>query len=200
MSNKLNSLVSQKQATRQFFRQQRNALTKQQQQDAAEHVLQTCLTSTALAQAKIVAAYIQNDGEISPQAIINYCWQHKIRIVLPVMHPFTAGHLVFVDYQANTKMQRNMYAIPEPKVSCLSICPLAQIDIVFAPLVAFDQLGNRLGMGGGFYDRTLAPITKYKLKTQIIGLAHDCQLSTQLAHESWDIPLQGVATDTKFFR
>jgi 5-formyltetrahydrofolate cyclo-ligase len=60
-------------------------------------------------------------------------------------------------------------------------------------------MGNRLGMGGGYYDRTLAPIRRDSLQTQLIGLAHTCQQADMLQTDNWDIPLNGISTPDQFF-
>jgi 5-formyltetrahydrofolate cyclo-ligase len=184
---------------RAVFRQKRRGLSAEQQQQANLQVLSTCLQSTSLSEAKTVACYLANDSEISSQAIIEYCWQHNKRVLLPVLHPFSKGHLLFVDYQANSKMQHNRFAIKEPVATTKNICVLADIDLIFTPLVAFDSAGNRLGMGGGFYDRTLAPIKRHSIATRLIGLAHNCQQAQALTQDSWDIPLNGIATPTNYF-
>ena len=68
--------------------------------------------------------------------------------------------------------------------------PLNELDIIFTPLVAFDRQGNRLGMGGGFYDRTLQ---QWQQKSFIpVGLAHQCQQVEKLPVETWDIPLERI--------
>ncbi len=67
--------------------------------------------------------------------------------------------------------------------------------MLITPLVAFDEYGQRLGMGGGFYDRTLQNWQHYKM--QPVGYAHDCQLVEKLPVEEWDIPLPAVVTPSK---
>jgi 5-formyltetrahydrofolate cyclo-ligase len=68
------------------------------------------------------------------------------------------------------------------------------------PLVAFDKNGNRIGMGGGFYDHTLAYLNIRKVwrKPKLIGLAHELQKVKQLQSNPWDIPLDGVVTEKEF--
>ena len=184
---------------RQTFRQLRKQISIEQQQQAGSQVFATSLKHTALAQANTIACYLANDGEVDPRAMIEYCWQHQKRVLLPVLHPFCKGHLVFVDYHPNSPMHTNCYGISEPIATSQNICPIHDIDIIFTPLVAFDATGNRLGMGGGYYDRTLAPIRRDNLQTQIIGLAHTCQQAQSLPNNSWDIPLHGIATPQHFF-
>ena len=81
----------------------------------------------------------------------------------------------------------NQFGILEPPLNVQEILPTEKLDIIFTPLVAFDKQGNRLGMGGGFYDRTLQD---WRSKNFIpVGLAHQCQQIEALPVESWDIPL-----------
>ncbi|MEP0355961.1 5-formyltetrahydrofolate cyclo-ligase [Paraglaciecola sp.] len=182
------------------FRKKRQQLSKAQQLQASKQVLNTCLQQLSLQQANTVACYLANDGEIDPRCIIEYCWQHNKRVLLPVLHPFSTGHLVFVEYFPNSVMIANQYGIKEPVITSHNICPLADIELIMTPLVAFDAAGNRLGMGGGYYDRSLAPIKRDKLNTQLIGLAHTCQQANALKANHWDIPLHGIATPTQYFK
>ena len=94
---------------------------------------------------------------------------------------------MFLRYQPDTKMIKNKFGIPEPQLNVQNIMPIDELDIVFTPLVAFDKQGNRLGMGGGFYDRTLQ---NWRQKSFLpVGLAHRCQEVDNLPVESWDMPL-----------
>lgn len=188
-----------RQEIRRIFRRKRQRLTSKQQHAAASDILTTCLASTSLKQAKTVACYLANDGEVDPIQIIQFCWDQGKRLVVPVLHPFCQGHLVFVEYSPNSPTRRNGYGIVEPIVTSANICILNKIDLIFTPLVAFDALGNRLGMGGGYYDRTLAPIVRDALQVQIVGLAHHCQLAEKLPTNNWDVCLDGIATPEHFF-
>jgi 5-formyltetrahydrofolate cyclo-ligase len=181
------------------YRKKRQALSAQQQSNAAKKLLATFLSSTILAQAKTIACYLANDAEIDPIAIIDYCWQQGKCVLLPVLHPFSNGHLLFVEYHPNSATRKNIYGIDEPIVTSTNIHTLDTIELILTPLVAFDAEGNRLGMGGGYYDRTLAPIRRDSLPTQLVGLAHTCQQTDKLLADSWDIPLDGIATPEQFF-
>jgi 5-formyltetrahydrofolate cyclo-ligase len=74
------------------------------------------------------------------------------------------------------------------------------MDLILLPLVAFDEKGNRMGMGGGFYDRSLANIQQQNQRTQLIGLAHEIQKTDQLVVQSWDIPLHAIATEDRLYQ
>jgi len=188
-----------RQKIRTKYRQKRQALSVQQQSSAANNLLTNVLASTTLAEAKTIACYIVNDGEIDPFAIIDYCWQQGKCVLLPVLHPFSKGHLLFVKYPPNSPTRKNCFGIKEPIVTTSNLCPLIDIELILTPLVAFDIKGNRLGMGGGYYDRTLAPIRRDSLPTQLIGLAHNCQQTDILLTDNWDIPLDGIVTPDQFF-
>ena len=189
----------QRQNIRSQYRKKRQTLSAQEQSTAASNLLNSCLASTTLAQAKTIACYMTNDGEIDPIKIVDYCWQQGKCVLLPVLHPFSKGHLLFVEYRASSPTRKNSYGIAEPIVTSTNLCTLADIDLILTPLVAFDAKGNRLGMGGGYYDRTLAPVRRDSLSTQLIGLAHTCQQTDKLLTDNWDIPLDGIATPDQFF-
>jgi 5-formyltetrahydrofolate cyclo-ligase len=189
----------QRQTVRTRYRKKRQALSYQVQSIAANNLLKTCLTSTTFVKAKTIACYTANDGEIDPTAIIHYCWQQGKCVLLPVLHPFSKGHLLFVKYHPHSPTHKNCFGIDEPIVTSTNLCTLANIELILTPLVAFDAEGNRLGMGGGYYDRTLAPIRRDSLPTKLIGLAHICQQIDRLHTDSWDVPLNGIATPTQFF-
>jgi 5-formyltetrahydrofolate cyclo-ligase len=146
---------------------------------------------------QVAAFYLDNDGEISTLPTITYCQQNHITTLLPVMHSFNKGYLNFQLYDVDSHMVENNFAILEPKLNALHTIPLSEIDFIFMPLVAFDRQGNRLGMGGGFYDRTLCQVHTLINKPKLIGLAHDCQLLAELPKQSWDIPLDLIIPPTK---
>ncbi|MGK3529590.1 5-formyltetrahydrofolate cyclo-ligase [Escherichia coli] len=94
-----------------------------------------------------------------------------------------------------SELVMNKLKIHEPKLDVSDVLPLSRLDVLITPLVAFDEYGQRLGMGGGFYDRTLQNWQHYKM--QPVGYAHDCQLVEKLPVEEWDIPLPAVVTPSK---
>ncbi|MDN3681705.1 5-formyltetrahydrofolate cyclo-ligase [Vibrio tapetis subsp. quintayensis] len=179
---------------RQSIRTKRQALTSVQQQQASQQLLKQVSQLPALITAKNVAIYLAADGEIDPMPSIQWLWQHGYQVCLPVIHPFSKGQLLFLKYQPDTAMVLNRYQIQEPKLAACDIVPVNDIDIIFTPLVAFDAHGQRMGMGGGYYDRTLAPWLDHNPNAIAIGLAHDCQQVTKLTCETWDVPLPIILT------
>ncbi len=192
-----------RQAIRSRVRQARNALTLEQQRKAGKELVQQVHELSVLKNSQHIALYLSADGELDTSPLIESLWQQGKKVYLPVLHPFSKGHLLFLHYQSDTEMCHNRYGILEPKLKQSAILPSAQLDLIFTPLVAFDEQGQRLGMGGGYYDRTLAPwfhSPKQKRKGAMpIGLAHDCQRVKQLPTESWDVPLPKIVTPSQIW-
>lgn len=171
-------------------------MTAAQQAQAAQQLADLLLPELLSRQIKHLALYLSNDGELDTFPLIQALWQHDIRVALPVLHPFSPGHLVFLQYRANSPMTENRYGIREPRLDVTQLVPLQQLDLILTPLVAFDLQGNRLGMGGGFYDRTLAN----PLVPPAMGIAHVCQQVPALPVETWDMPLAEVVTPAALYR
>ncbi|OBT17356.1 5-formyltetrahydrofolate cyclo-ligase [Vibrio sp. UCD-FRSSP16_10] len=181
---------------RKHVRTLRTNLSTSQQQNASSQLVKQFSQLPELKYAKNVALYLTNDGELDPALAINWCWQNQINTYIPVLHPFSKGQLLFIQLSKNSQLTANKYGILEPKLSVKDIIPAAQLDVIFTPLVAFDSCGQRLGMGGGYYDRTLAPFINSPTPKPI-GIAHDCQQFSQLPTQEWDIPLDKIITPSK---
>lgn len=169
---------------RKQLRQARKQLSYDEQQFAAQQIISPALELIEQYQAQHIAFYLPFDGEISPLALMKKAQQLGKQCYVPVLHPFSANQLLFLHYDENT-LTRNRFGIAEPKLDVRNVLPFAQLEMIFVPLVGCDRNSNRLGMGGGFYDRTLPQIPK----TISVGLAHSCQVVEQLPLASWDKPL-----------
>ena len=175
---------------RQQIRKTRANLTALQQQQAEDSITQQALALIEERNAQHIALYLSFDGEISTDKLIKILWAQGKQVYLPVLHPFNPNHLLFLRYLPDTPMLKNKFGIWEPKFNVQNVLPLDELDILFTPLVAFDKQGNRLGMGGGFYDRTLQ---NWQNSSFIpVGLAHQCQQVEQLPTEAWDVPLHKI--------
>jgi len=199
---------------RQILRTRRKTLTPTFQKKAADALSLTLKNDMVVKKAKHIALYLANNGELDLQPFIHWCWQQNKHLYLPIVHPFSKGHLLFLRYDNNSTMVMNKYNIEEPKLDVRNIKPIQQLDIILTPLVAFDSTGARIGMGGGYYDRTLAKWYEHYLKNKeydqdkhyaqgkqytpaLIGVAHDCQQITKVPYETWDIPLPKIITPTR---
>ncbi|WP_297895572.1 5-formyltetrahydrofolate cyclo-ligase [Shewanella sp.] len=184
---------------RKTIRAARKSLSVAEQSQASINACQRMLDALKVNQVKHVALYLTHDGELATPPLIEALWQLGIQTYLPRLHPFNAGQLVFLHYSANTPMQPNQFGILEPKLDVRAIMPIERLDVVITPLVAFDLKGNRMGMGGGYYDRTLAN-WQDKGKPLPMGYAHDCQQVTHLPCEHWDVPLPFIITPSRVLK
>ncbi|MGM0540879.1 MAG: 5-formyltetrahydrofolate cyclo-ligase [Pseudomonadota bacterium] len=156
-------------------------------------------TANQLSHPLNIALFLSQDGELNTQSAIEYLWHcTEHRIFLPALETKPELHMAFVEYQETSLMINNQFGIPEPQASLDQHLSGQQMDIVLMPLVGFDLQGNRMGMGGGYYDRTF----EFKRLSQdsanstlLIGWAHSCQQVSQLPNEAWDVPLDGIITE-----
>ncbi|MDE1485388.1 5-formyltetrahydrofolate cyclo-ligase [Xenorhabdus bovienii] len=190
--------LSLRKSIRKQIRQLRQNLSPEQQSRFAQQVAQNVVSHPKIQQANKVALYLSFDGELDTRPLIQQLWQQNKQVYLPVFHPFNQHHLLFLHYHAETSLNCNRFNIEEPPLDVRQVLPVSELDVMFIPLVAFDNTGQRLGMGGGFYDRTLAKWQQQNFYP--IGLAHDFQLVNVLPSANWDIPLPEIITPEKIWR
>ena len=99
--------------------------------------------------------------------------------------------LIFLPATSTTVFYKNKFGILEPNVLRAFARRPNQLDIIFLPLVAFDEYGTRMGMGGGFYDRTLAN----ERPSLLIGVGYEFQRQSFIEPAAWDVPLAAVITE-----
>ncbi len=185
-------------AIRREVRARRRALSPREQHQAAERIVERVIGHPRMQAAKNIAVFLSFDGELNTQPLIERLWQAGKHVCLPVVHPFSPGHLLFLAYAPDTPMTTNGFGIREPRLDVRHVLPINALDIVLTPLVAFDEQGQRLGMGGGFYDRTLQ--NWQHGGPYPVGLAHDCQRVETLPAQSWDVPLPEIITPGAHYR
>ncbi|MDH5729666.1 MAG: 5-formyltetrahydrofolate cyclo-ligase [Gammaproteobacteria bacterium] len=181
---------------RQSIRAQRRALSNAEQQLAALAVRDHLNHWSEFRRAKRLAFYLANDGEVQTDAAIDLAWSRKQSVFLPVIQSFHFNRMRFSGFTKKTILSANRFGILEPVHKTVALQTVMSLHMVFMPLVAFDAKGARLGMGGGFYDRSFAFLLNRQSWRQpkLIGLAHDFQQVQQLQMEAWDVPLHAVVT------
>jgi len=190
--NSSTSTLQQKRLMRSRMRHARRSLTISAQKQAAHRLKQQLNQNPSFKYAKHVALYLANDGEVITLPAIQQAWLNGQKIYLPVLDPIRKGFLWFVEYKADSRMRVNRFGIAEPDPRFNKRISPRFLRAVGLPLVAFDLQGNRLGMGGGFYDRSFEFCRHEGIKPQLFGLAHHCQKVETLPTESWDIQLTGI--------
>ncbi len=179
-------------------REQRRSLSPEQQARHAMQLAELILQQAVFSDRQKIAVYLTNDGEIDPAHIVKHAWTQNKQVYLPVLSAHE-NSLLFAPFDADTPTCRNQFGIDEPDIEPKHWLKAEHMDLILLPLVAFDEQGNRMGMGGGFYDRSLANIRERENNTHLIGLAHEIQKVEQLEVQSWDVPLDAIATEERFY-
>jgi len=181
------------------MRARRRAISRRERARRANALARHLGTSLRVRGARRVACYLCNDGEIDLGPFLELLRNSGTQVLLPALHNRA---LWFLPYGRDTRLAPNRFGIPEPDVAAHTRCRARDLDLVLMPLVAYDDAGNRLGMGGGFYDRTFSYL-KYRSfwrKPLLIGVAYELQRLESLPARPWDVPLNGVATEKRLYR
>lgn len=189
---------------RRELKRRRRALSAHAQRLAAQQLCRQLKQLPDIQRARRISLYLPLNGEIDPTPLLSWLHKRNVNVYLPVLRPFTENSLWFVIYRPDTPMVKNRYRIWEPSARfsarrCHRLPPWA-LDTMIVPLVGFDAQANRMGMGGGFYDRTLAFVRHRRPAPRLIGVAHACQEVEALPVEPWDIPLSAIVTDQNVIR
>ena len=190
--------MPEKTVLRQHMRSRRLALNSLEQQQAALELLKVVANSALFQNSQRIAFYLANAGEIDPSRLVEAAWKMGKSCYLPILASNGDNQLLFAPFTEKSVLVENRYGIAEPRHTPEQLCPAPALELVFVPLVAVDLKGNRLGMGKGYYDRTFAFLCAgdRPSKPQLIGLAHSFQQTDRIDPSSWDVPLQGVATES----
>lgn len=173
--------------------QKRHDIDAHTRTTAALQAMQQLQSHPWFMQSQHVACYLARDDEFDCTPIIEAIWQAQKKCYLPVISCNHVKTLEFVCYEKNAQLQLNRYQIYEPVDQTQKIAP-SKLDLVIVPLLAFDQQGNRLGMGSGYYDKTFA-FSCSDGKPKLLGLGYQMQMVDVLPVENWDIKLDGVLTE-----
>jgi 5-formyltetrahydrofolate cyclo-ligase len=180
---------------RQAILAKRRQFTFQQRKQAARQIARQFVNHSLFLKAQHLAFYLPVGGEVNLLPLLAIALRRGKNCYLPALHCLVEGRLHFRRYQAGDNLVANRYGILEPAAHASEIPPWA-LNVILMPLVAFDWQGNRLGMGKGYYDRTLAQLKNIPGKRpSLIGLAYEWQKVPQLDARAWDVPLDTVITE-----
>ncbi len=181
------------------LQQQRRALNTTQREILSHNICQQIRVSSVFQLAQHIAFYTPVKGEANPLSLMK---NSDKNFYLPLLSSQKKYHLFFVKIDSQTQYKNNRYGIPEPLHQTKDIIPLEALDLVIMPLVAMDRKGNRLGMGGGYYDRSFEFKKSLTINTKptLMGFAYDFQLVNNLSPEKWDVPLDYLVTNKELIK
>ena len=184
---------------RQQLQQQRKSVSGFEHQRAQQQVFQRLIRLKKFQQAHKVGIYLHAFGEVHTRQIIEYCFKQHKQVYLPMictMNQQLRWVKISQRQYRNQRFSHHALGMQEPMAS--RGVHVSHLDLLILPLLACDLLGTRIGMGGGFYDRTLQHWQQGG--PYPIGLAHDCQWVEHLPCELWDVPLPEIVTPTKVWQ
>ena len=184
---------------RKQLRQARRALSSCEHAERSASATRQLVKHRLFWSSQHIACYLPNDGELDLSALMVEAWRLGKTIYLPVLSTVHRNHLHFLPYAPGDMLVDNRFGIPEPVMRPRLVVGIRRLDLVLTPLVGFDGQGNRLGMGGGFYDRSFSFLRRRQhwRKPRLMGMAFDQQYCPAgLPKQAWDVPLDGVASES----
>ena len=181
---------------RNLIRQRRQGVSAGERLQASQGLADHLMRLDELAPRARVAGYWATGGEISLHAWL--IQRPDIAFFLPCLQ--LGRMLRFAAWRVGDPLQVNRFGIPEPDVDRALLCDARQVDVILVPLLGFDRHGARLGMGGGYYDRTCAFRRLHAVPPLLVGVAYHWQEQECLPAEEWDVPMDVIATDRELIR
>ena len=179
-----------KKSLRKHYRALRASFSDPERQQADRDLCRRIRRNPAFLRAKQIALYLSNDGEAGLGELFSVIQRTGKQAYLPVIKA-NDQRLVFRRYQLGETIKLNRYRIPEPVTQPNFVA--TSLDLILFPLVAFDRTGCRLGMGGGYYDRTLN--RDCWNRPYRIGIAYSIQEHGKLPNDPWDVKLNEIVTE-----
>ena len=173
--------------------QARRSLSDDKRDVASTIICDRIIHSREFLSSNTIACYLPLYDEVDPTRIIERAWCAKKRVFVPVTD--SRGKMIFRQLTPDTDLEQNQFGIWEPVGD--SSTSAKQLDLVVTPLVAFDKKMNRIGMGGGYYDRCFQFLKHRRnwLRPKLLGVAFNCQEVEEIAPNPWDVPLYRVVTE-----
>ena len=142
-----------------------------------------------------IGGYWATTGELPLMALFDGMRQRDQIFHLPVVGPMHS--LQFVAWKIGDEVAPNRYGIPEPVHERSRRVAVDMIDVLLMPLLSFDRKGNRLGFGGGYYDRALEFLRDRDKpsSTLLVGIGYSFQEVEHIDAEAWDVKMDYIATE-----
>ncbi|HKI68383.1 MAG TPA: 5-formyltetrahydrofolate cyclo-ligase, partial [Verrucomicrobiae bacterium] len=177
---------------REQLRARRSALTQSEASAAALACAQHLTSSSEFKTAGHIAGYVSVDRELDPQPLLRMALEEAKSVYLPRIRE--SNGMEFVAWRAGDPLHGNRFGIPEPSSRDAAVFAPEALDLVLVPLLGFDMRGNRLGFGGGFYDRAFAFRRLRSAPPFLCGYAYDGQRCDGLEAAEWDVALDAIVT------
>ncbi len=188
------SIINSKITLRQQLIARRRKLSSAHRVNSSKKAIENLLGYLSSYPPSTIGAYLAFDHELDITAGMQQLQQYGHRLAIPVIESNPTATMKFYCWHPEAKLLSNRFGIAEPDLTN-NPKPLAadEFDVLLMPLVGFDNIGNRLGMGGGYYDRWLMSVDL--TKPERIGIAYNWQQQSSIPFDKMDQPLSKVITD-----
>jgi 5-formyltetrahydrofolate cyclo-ligase len=189
-----------KAALRRQLRERRKAIDVSQRQAAARSLVGLALRHRLLASGRRIGIYIPAKNEIDVLPLLNRAVAMRVPCFLPIVPGSGRRKMWFSQMGERPAWILNRFGIPEYFHPSVKRVRLQSLDLLFMPLLGFDARGYRLGMGGGYYDASLAYLKRFRFwrRPRIVGVAFSLQEVDQVPNDPWDIPMDAILTEQEF--
>lgn len=197
---------------RQFTRQRRKLTDGERRQYARMASLHLTKLQQRLPPRARIGLYYDGFGELPTQPLLDWCRRLGYLPYLPVVGSLGRADKSNIDkrlrfvpiyHKKLLNVPSRIHSLGMKQNHQRRLLWARELDVIICPLVAVDLSGNRMGMGGGFYDTTLGKSYQAGLKKPLkIGWCYDFQVVEQLQRQPWDVPLDGLITPSgiRWFR
>ena len=183
-----------REALRSVLQLARRQLNKAQVEEYSETIAETLLMH--LEPSVKVAGYLALGNEVKLDSVLRAARLQQCLTYVPIVQ--AENTMVFSPINDDIPLVKNQYGILEPKLTLSDCIPASELDVVLVPLVGFDEQCQRMGMGGGYYDRAFAHKRQDKAaKPLLIGVAYEVQSTRSVLADWWDVPLDMVVTEKR---
>jgi 5-formyltetrahydrofolate cyclo-ligase len=165
----------------------RALLSAQDRGEAGRQIRDALLSLPEVQMAGTVAAYYSVGSEPDTRGLVFALWKRGAYVLLPLLRP--DGDLDWASYEGPESLVAGPRGLQEPGEAARGIEAVASADVVLAPALAVDRQGNRLGRGGGSFDRALARVGPL---IPVIALLYDSELVERVPVEGHDTPVRAV--------
>jgi 5-formyltetrahydrofolate cyclo-ligase len=179
----------QKAALRSRLLAARAELTAEQRTAAARAIRDALLERPEVQMAGTVAAYYSVGAEPDTRGLLFALWKRGSYVLLPLLRP--DGDLDWASYEGPESLVPGPRGLLEPGEPPRGPGAVARADVVLAPALAVDRAGNRLGRGGGSYDRALARVGPM---VPLIALVYDAELLDRVPAEPHDVKVRAAVS------
>ena len=187
---------------RSSIRIKRRAVSAEDRATASAKICQSIQSMKSFQNANKIAGFLAFDGEADPLKLMTWAVDNQKQVFVPVIVG-KQEPLMFAPWTPEVKLKTNRFGIAEPHVPAETWIQSRELDFVITPLVAFDERCHRIGVGGGYYDRSFTFLNSSDSDEErrpiMIGFAFELQRVDQVTPSSWDVPLTAIVTERQIY-